>query len=369
MRGVDRLLELGWMDKNTVIEPFNYAEPFLNPDLIDILRILVDRGIGFRLSTNGSVYRKLPPDVVEKMEYLMISVPGFSQASYDRIHQLNAQAVRENIKKFSADLTQAGASGKLVINFHVYQFNLGELEQVREFAEGLGAVLTPHVAYFNDYALFQQYLTGTIGAQDLWDASRDLFLNIYHFDGVPEGYRCLLWNQLCFDHEYNLVPCCRMAEKDRVGNLFTDDPEELLARWRAFSECDACIASGQSTIVTNGTAEMEPLWYINQMLPKIREGSASRQALAAAEAEKERLAAACARLEEEKRGLTAGIASLEGEKQSLTAELAALEEKQRETERQSAAWHEEYDKTIHSRSWRLTKPLRDIQQAIAPKGK
>ena len=174
-RGLDRLFQIGWITEETKIVLYNWGEPFLHPELDEILRILTEKDLRFYLSTNGSIYRKLPANALKNIECLMISIPGMSKDSYEKIHRLDIETVHENIRKFSADLKAAGVGERLFINFHVYQFNLSELSSARQFAEELGATFTPNLAYFNDYRTAQSFLTGTMQRDELYEAATQLF--------------------------------------------------------------------------------------------------------------------------------------------------------------------------------------------------
>lgn len=259
-RGLRRLLQLGWITKETKIELYNWGEPFLHPKLDEILHILTENGLRFCLSTNGSIYRKLPPDTLGNMEYLMISIPGMSKDSYEKIHRLDMGTVHENIRKFSVDLKERGVGEKLVINFHVYQFNLSEISTAKYFAEELGATFTPNMAYFNDYRMAQSFLTGTMQRDELYEAATQLFLHGYQKNGSNEETHCHLWDQVCFDHAFNLVPCCRLTTDDRLGNLFDDPGETLMDARIAYEECKSCIASGQCKYIVEGGLQED--WYL-----------------------------------------------------------------------------------------------------------
>ena len=188
----------------------------------------------------------------------MISMPGMSQESYNKIHQLDIEKVQKNIERFAQDLTEYDASNKLWLNFHVYQFNLGELEDARHLASCLGSVFVPHTAYINDYRLCQEYLTGQMKSQDLYDATTELFMDFYRPQNTDANYECQQWSQICFDHEFNLVPCCRLTTDEQLGNLFINDADDLLSAREQFPICEECIASGQSSIIINAP---QPDWY------------------------------------------------------------------------------------------------------------
>ena len=251
-RGLNRLFQLGWINDETKIELHNWGEPFLHPKLDEILRILTENGLRFYLSTNGSIYRKLPTKALKNMERLTISIPGMSKDSYEKIHRLDMETVQENIRKFSADLKAAGVGERLFITFQVYQFNLSELSSARRFAEELGAAFTPNTAYFNDYRITQSFLTGTMQKDELYEAAAQLFLHGYQKSGSVEETHCRLWDQVCFDHAFNLVPCNRLTANERLGNLFDDRSEDLIDGRICYKECKNCIESGQCKSIVEG---------------------------------------------------------------------------------------------------------------------
>ena len=259
-RGLDRLFQSGWITEETKIVLYNWGEPFLHPKLDEILHILTVKGLRFYLSTNGSIYRKLPADTLKNLECLMVSIPGMTKDSYEKIHRLDIGVVHENIRKLAADLKAAGVGERLFINFHVYQFNLSELSPARQFAEELGATFTPNLAYFNDYRMAQSFLTGTMQRDELYEAAAQLFLYGYQKSGSVKETHCRLWDQVCFDHEFNLVPCCRLTTDERLGNLFDDRPEDLINSRIGFEECKNCIESGQCQSIVEGGLQED--WYL-----------------------------------------------------------------------------------------------------------
>lgn len=259
-RGLNRLFQLGWITEETKIELDNWGEPFLHPQLDEILRILTKKGLRFSLSTNGSIYRKLPAKALKNLERLTISIPGMSKDSYEKIHRLDIDTVHENIRKFSADLRAAGFGKRLIINFQVYQFNISELSSARQFAEELGAVFTPHTAYFKDYRIAQAFLTETMQRDELYEAATQLFLHGYQKSGSVKETHCRLWDQVCFDQAFNLVPCCRLTTNERLGNLFDDRSEDLLNGRIGYAECKNCIESGQCKSIVEGGLQED--WYL-----------------------------------------------------------------------------------------------------------
>ena len=53
----------------------------------------------------------------------VFSMPGWSQASYDRIHGLDFGRVVANIEATIQNVKEMGYQGRFMLSFHVYQFN------------------------------------------------------------------------------------------------------------------------------------------------------------------------------------------------------------------------------------------------------
>ena len=85
------------IDSRSVIELYNWGEVFLHPDLQSIIRIINDHGLRYAISTNGSIVPQIDEAFVKNLVNVRFSMCGFSQRSYDRIHQLKFDRIRENI--------------------------------------------------------------------------------------------------------------------------------------------------------------------------------------------------------------------------------------------------------------------------------
>ncbi len=351
-RGLDRLFQLGWITEETKIVLYNWGEPFLHPNLDEILHILTEKGLRFCLSTNGSIYRKLPANVLKNIEYLMISIPGMSKDSYEKIHRLDIETVRGNIQKFSEDLKAAGIGERLLINFHIYQFNISELNPAKHFAEELGATFTPNMAYFNDYRMAQSFLTGTMQKDELYEAATQLFLHGYQKNGSVRETHCHLWDQVCFDHEFNLVPCCRLTTDERLGNLFDDRSEDLMERRIGYEECKNCIESGQCKSIVEGG--LQEGWYLYDENRMFREAMAG---MAAQNAEQEKRIQA----QEEH------IGELEAENRTLGMTAEAQDAQIEQLRAHSRALQESFDTISNAFFWKMTKPARLILDSFKKK--
>ncbi len=258
-RALDRLLERGLIEAQTEIFLFNWGEPFLHPDLEKILACLNSRRVHFSLSTNASLYREFSPAMISNLQELSFSLPGFSQASYDRIHGFNFSTVKENIRRFADRLRQLDYGGRSQVFFHIYQFNLDEIAPARAFTRELGMEFFPYYAFIADYDRAKAYLQERLKVAELKELGENLLLADMadKVRRVPSTYRCPQYEILVLDEEVNILTCCYLPKGHAgysCGSLFDDDLEACLAQRQNQPECAFCLTSGLSYLVHHPTA-------------------------------------------------------------------------------------------------------------------
>jgi len=255
-RGIDRLLSLGLIDTSTCVELFISGEPTLNPDLGKIAGALAERKIHYSISTNGSRAIELPPEHVKFLKVLTFSMSGFSQVSYDRIHGLRFEKVLSNIVKTLDNLFGKESwlyrrfMHSVNCSFHVYQFNVQEMEEAARFCEGNGIAFQPCEAFFNGVPDTIAYLRKELSPARLHQASRDLL--VYYLDNLlkeqPSDYQCPQWNMLSVDEKSNIVVCCggfpRNYPGTVVGSMFDLTADEINEKKRRMPVCGPCMGSG-----------------------------------------------------------------------------------------------------------------------------
>ena len=149
---------------------------------------------------------------------ILISIPGWSQESYDKVHKFNFEHIKENILKFKDDFDEYNQAFKLFLTYHIYQYNLDELPEVIEFAYQNKLTFNPYYAFVIDY----------------WKA---------------KDYKCPQESNLNIDENANILACCVLPnniEGYSQGNLFDDNAAELILNRQNIKECEFCIKSGLS---------------------------------------------------------------------------------------------------------------------------
>ena len=113
-------------------------------------------------------------------------MPGFSQESYNRIHGFNFETIKDNIAKIRNKLQEFRFSKRKVLIFHVYQFNVEEIEKAKQFATDLKMEFNPYYADLNDSKMRFDYVNKVMNYYDLHEISLDLF-NYYYRDQLQKG--------------------------------------------------------------------------------------------------------------------------------------------------------------------------------------
>lgn len=233
--------------KNTEIMLYSWGEPFLNKDYVDIVEYLAEKDQIFSVSTNASIVQLVNKnDTYKNCCAFIFSMPGFSQASYDRIHGFNFEQIKKNIQKISINLREFGFKGNVLLSFHVYKFNIHEIDAAEQFAHSLKLEFNPYYPYFNGNSMTELYLEEKMPDEMQMMADEELYLS--HVKELlrkrPENYRCFLESILSIDCDGNLVLCCA---SDNGCTDYTWESifeicsfEQMKARRQEMLNCDTC---------------------------------------------------------------------------------------------------------------------------------
>ncbi len=249
-RAIDYMLSEGIIGRETVIHLYNFAEPFLHPQFEEIVKRLAGAGLRFGLSTNASRLRTFSEPLLERLGYITFSMPGFSQASYNRIHGFDFETVKANIVAIAKNFRECGFRGNPYIAYHVYQFNIEEIDDACKFATDNGLGLEASYAYFNDHDMGLSYLESTMPYEQLRRASQELVL--YYVEDLlaqkPPGYACPQWDVLSLNERCQVLLCCAINKNEGagiLGDLFQMDADTIRQMKRGHSLCKPCLASGK----------------------------------------------------------------------------------------------------------------------------
>jgi MoaA/NifB/PqqE/SkfB family radical SAM enzyme len=250
-RTLDRLLELDLLaPKKSVVMLYNWGEPMLHPKINDIVQELYDRRLSVGISTNASKKTTFVGPTGH-FDHFTFSVPGWSQSSYDKIHDLKFGRVVANMEASVKNLRDNGYYGPIRLSFHVYRFNVDEeLPRAREWCLKHGVDLEAYAAYLNDYEPMIQFRRGALPPDKLAYASENLFLD--HVDDMikaqPKEWRCPQWSKiLTLNHRSEVLLCCVVPEGHEayaIGSIFDLTREQIVAGKTTNKECAVCMEAG-----------------------------------------------------------------------------------------------------------------------------
>lgn len=249
---IERLIEYGFYNKDHAnFQIYCLGEPCLHPEINDILRVLVKHGVHTAISTNASKVPDFAPDALQCVDRFLISMPGFSQESYDKIHGFKFDQIRKNIirlRKQVSDLTNNGIPFDMT--YHIYQFNEAEMVPAKEFCDQYDIRFAPNYAVLIDKDRCFSYVTDQMPYAELKEISKDLFLGVLdrQIRDAPRDYCDFQNGFLSINIDGDIRICSSYSprkEKDiLIGNILTDDIDDILYRKTHFDRCDACIKAG-----------------------------------------------------------------------------------------------------------------------------
>ncbi len=269
-KAIKYMLNNDIVNHSSVINLFNWGEPFLNPNFKDIINILNNYELKYGLSTNASkVVNFSEGNALRNLDLITFSMPGFSQYSYDKIHGFNFEKIKSNIQTILNNFRNCGFKGTAQIAYHVYQFNLNEIEEAYLFAGQNNIMLVPQYAYLAGYSMFSQYLKSELSYEEVKKASQELVL--YYLNNKikekPMNYQCRQFDILTLDERCNVLTCCAVTEEQSdysIGKLFDLSLKEIKELKLSREICKECDELGLNYIGGN------PQLYLSKYQPTYR---------------------------------------------------------------------------------------------------
>ena len=187
-----------------VVELYNWGEPFLHPQIFDMIRHASERNIFVRLSSN---LNRFDHDMAEKtvesgLDSLIVSVDGATEATYQKYRRRGQLSqVIKNIEL----LVEAKKGGRLpfiTLRMLINQYNEHEVQGVRRMAEKLSVdVFTTGTLFIdtNDKAQIEEWLPKD-QSMSYYDYSAPELHNVWHCAD--------LWESMTINWDGGISPCC-----------------------------------------------------------------------------------------------------------------------------------------------------------------
>lgn len=229
------------------------GEPFLNPDLLSMIRYASTRKIYVVISSNFSFAK--PNDffdelVASGLERLIISLDGASEETYAKYRIAgDFELVMGNMKKLSAAKAQARSkTPEVVWQYLVNRFNEHEIDAAREMAKELKVILDLRPLDMSDNLVDVELDTTIEQRKAQWLGINRQYVCEQYLEDVRypifQGICSELFTSLAVTAEGKVLPCCGTWSRHSVfGDLlqqsFRDiwfSPQYVNSRLRFFRE-------------------------------------------------------------------------------------------------------------------------------------
>lgn len=243
---IHHMLQKGIITRETRIDLFNWGEPLLHPEFKEIVEFLYEEKIFFGVSTNAGLDLKFDSKAFANLVNITFSCCGFTQKSYDRIHKLKLESVKNNIISIMLRLRKNNFKGNAEISYHNYQFNQGKEKKICQmFARENKIEFISICAYINDFDRAISYLKNKLPYNEMKDIGKDLFL-FYVDENIekrPLNYRCPQLDRLVIDENCTILPCCAV-ENEKLGFVVDNNLETIHNLKKKAISCDVCRETG-----------------------------------------------------------------------------------------------------------------------------
>lgn len=209
------------------VELSNWGEIFLNPELVDILRVAYERNVMLTAS-NGVNLNTVKPEVLEalvkyKFRHLDCSIDGASQETYQQYRVGgNFDRVIENIRKLNHYKAQYRSEFPLLLwQFVVFGHNEHEIDTARQLATELGMDFYVKLSWDEEVSPIQDLdwvrSQTASGAASRSEYIREKGASYIHHDICQQ-----LWTTPQVNWDGRILGCCFNYWGD-FGNAFEQD--------------------------------------------------------------------------------------------------------------------------------------------------
>lgn len=250
-RGLDYLIEKNVIrNDKTVIAVYNWGEPFLHPQFETMLSIVAEKGFKLDISTNGSILKRIPEELVSSILYMGFSMPGFNQESYDKIHGFNFETICKNIETMTNWIHSINPNILIHINYHKYTFSINDVQKCVDFCNKLGIGIIPVYAYFGGYTMAKNYYNGKYVLED--DLMIDKLKEISTYSSTE--WECPQYSILTLDEYSNVLLCCavdRNVYGSIIGHMNDVDFNNLYQIKKKSYACKLCSKMKHNFVIHN----------------------------------------------------------------------------------------------------------------------
>jgi len=270
---LDHLLSIEVIDPSitSIINLINWGEPFVNIEINQILKSLEDKGLSAGLSSNFIVKPNIEKELLSAISGLTLSLSGFSQETYGKIHGAQLEKVLNNFEWLYERFRKYSPETKISVSWHRYLFNEHELWKAYKYFKRPGINFVPEIAYYDDAQEMINFLRGKLSEDRMLQGRNDLFLNYLHklidrHRRQTKNYYCQQWDRIVIDERGQLLLCCGVTGYDSkhvLGKVLEMSAKDI---WKGKSSdpfCKRCISTGFARFGNT----IRSYWFLGKPLP------------------------------------------------------------------------------------------------------
>lgn len=227
---------------------FNWTEPFLHPQLAEFVRIVRHAGLDYNISTNLNILRSLDEILLAKPSNLKISLSGFTQEVYGIGHRGgDIDKVKDNMRRLSGTLKRLNSNLKVCVHYHKYNYNLHELDLMKEYASSLGFEFMSSWAFHMPVESALDYIHGVSPPEQRKFIETRYALTLNKALAATKPYRrnpCNLLDYIAIDFKGNVLLCCAVSEKPVIGPFLDLSPKGIKKKRAQHRLCSQCTKNG-----------------------------------------------------------------------------------------------------------------------------
>jgi pyruvate-formate lyase-activating enzyme len=250
-RILKHLKTIDMLPQSGMIHLFNWGEPMLNPNIDQIIQSCGKYGLFAFISSNLIYLPKLDPISLRLLTGVGVSLSGFSDETYGRIHGKRIKKVVDNIHRLYLMAVSANCQWRPHVIWHRYRFNESEMPAAKTYFQNRNIDFNPTIACLNgiDLAL-NYYFDDKLNPSEKQRIEQDLYTDYMRgMHRLLQGgkYRCPQWSYLSMDEDANLLLCCGWSNKVRApvfGSVLEMDAEQIQSLKESSPLCTTCIQRG-----------------------------------------------------------------------------------------------------------------------------
>lgn len=239
------------LPRSRMIHLFNWGEPMLHPKIDRIIQICGRYGLLAFISSNLIYLPKLEPLSLRLLTGVGVSLSGFTEHSYGRIHGKSLKSVLDNINRLYLMAISSNCQWRPHVIWHRYRFNESEMSTAKSYFHNRNIEFNPTIACLNGIDLaMDYYYNGKLDAAERQKIEQDLFTDYMremHQLLQDDNYRCPQWSYLSIDEDANLLLCCGWSNNVRhsvLGPIFEMNAERVQSLKAKSPLCSMCLQKG-----------------------------------------------------------------------------------------------------------------------------